>query len=79
MSSRRTLWLVTDDDEPFKGDRLYIGEAAEHLTLAAHSFGDLVRDPGRQYRNRTTDLLFKSMATHAGHRMIDVAFRRRPG
>ncbi len=51
---------------------VYIGEPSEHLTLAAHSFGALVDDPNRHYGNRTVDLLFKSLATHAGTRMIGV-------
>jgi two-component system chemotaxis response regulator CheB len=51
---------------------VYIGEPSTHLTLAADTFGELIDDPGRTYVNRTVDLLFTSMAAHAGTRMIGV-------
>jgi chemotaxis response regulator CheB len=59
------------------GDRLqlgtcYIGEPAEHLTLAAKSRVHLLDDPTNSYRNRTIDALFRSVAAHAGSRMIGV-------
>ena len=59
------------------GDRLqvgtcYIGEPAEHLTLAARSRVHLLDDPANSYRNRTIDALFRSVAAHAGSRMIGV-------
>ncbi|MCW6512250.1 chemotaxis protein CheB [Lichenifustis flavocetrariae] len=50
----------------------YIGEPGDHLTLAAGSFGVLVCDPFRRHRNRTIDLLFRSVAAHGGNRMIGV-------
>ncbi|WP_349262528.1 chemotaxis protein CheB [Geminicoccus sp.] len=64
--------LITEEDERFKIGRIYIGEPAEHLSLAASSFGELVKDPEQKYRNRTVDLLFNSVAAHAGSRMIGV-------
>ena len=50
----------------------YIGEPADHLTLAANSFGQLVDDPDRAHGNRTVDLLFRSVAAHGGSRIIGV-------
>jgi chemotaxis response regulator CheB len=43
----------------------YIGEPDAHLTLAASSFGELVPGAHDLYRNRSVDLLFQSVATHA--------------
>jgi two-component system chemotaxis response regulator CheB len=40
--------------------------------LAAKSFGFLINDPERQYGNRTVDLLFQSVATHGGGRIVGV-------
>ena len=64
--------LVAIQDEHFEAGRAYIGEPAEHLTLAAKNFGLLVEDPDRRYRNRTVDLLLMSLAEHAGARSIGV-------
>lgn len=64
--------LVAAQGERFEVGVAYIGEPAEHLTLAARSFGSLVGDPDRQYGNRTVDLLFHSLAEHAGARSIGV-------
>jgi two-component system, chemotaxis family, protein-glutamate methylesterase/glutaminase len=49
-----------------------IGEPAQHLTLTANTFGKLTDDPARAYGRRTVDLLFNSVAAHAGKRMIGV-------
>jgi two-component system, chemotaxis family, protein-glutamate methylesterase/glutaminase len=59
------------------GERLqigivYIGEPSQHLTLAINGIGELVNDPSRHYGNRTIDLLFHSVAPHAGPRAIGV-------
>jgi two-component system chemotaxis response regulator CheB len=51
---------------------VYIGEPGGHLTLAARTFGDLTPDPRRIHRNRTVDLLFGSLAKHAGPRAIGI-------
>jgi two-component system chemotaxis response regulator CheB len=56
----------------FERGTAYIGEPGEHLTLAAHSFGELVPDPERLHRNRTVDLLFRSVAARGGRRIIGV-------
>ena len=64
--------VIAAQDERFEAGTIYIGEPAEHLTLAANSFGNLIGDPDRQYGGRTVDLLFKSVAARAGRRMIGV-------
>jgi two-component system chemotaxis response regulator CheB len=64
--------VIAARDERLRVGHVYIGEPAEHLTLVARSFGCLIQDPGRRYGNRTIDLLFESVAAHAGRRMIGV-------
>ena len=63
---------VALDGDRFTPGTAYIGEPADHLTLAANSFGRLVDDPNRTQRNRTVDLLFRSVAAHGGSRIIGV-------
>jgi two-component system chemotaxis response regulator CheB len=50
----------------------YIGEPDAHLELGARSFGNLIPAEGNEHRNRSIDLLFKSVAKHAGTRFIGV-------
>jgi two-component system chemotaxis response regulator CheB len=50
----------------------YIGEPDAHLTLTASSFGELVPGPRNLHRNRTVDLLFRSVAAHASGGFIGV-------
>lgn len=64
--------VIAEQDERFRSGTVYIGEPAEHLTLAARSFGDVTPDPGKQHRNRTVDLLFRSVASHGDGRMIGI-------
>nr|USU34622.1 chemotaxis protein CheB [Methylobacterium sp.] len=64
--------VVALDGGKFTPGIAYIGEPADHLTLAANSFGQLVDDPNRNHRNRTVDLLFRSVAAHGGSRIIGV-------
>jgi two-component system chemotaxis response regulator CheB len=64
--------IIAAQGERFEVGKVYIGEPSAHLTLAAHTFGTLIDDPGRQYGNRTVDLLFKSVAAHANTRAIGV-------
>ena len=64
--------IIAAQGERFEAGTVYIGEPAEHLTLAVHSFGALIDDPHRRYKGRTVDLLFKSVAARAGKRMIGV-------
>jgi two-component system chemotaxis response regulator CheB len=63
---------VAMDGDRFTPGIAYIGEPADHLTLVANSFGRLVDDPDRTHRNRTVDLLFRSVAAHGGSRIIGV-------
>jgi two-component system chemotaxis response regulator CheB len=64
--------VIAGDGECFERGVVYIGEPADHLTLAQKSFGAIVEDPERQYGNRTVDLLFKSVAQFGGKRIIGV-------
>ncbi|MCJ2111572.1 chemotaxis protein CheB [Methylobacterium sp. E-025] len=64
--------VIAAQGERFEHGVAYIGEPADHLTLAAKSFGAIVGDPHRLHGNRTVDLLFRSVAAHGGHRMIGV-------
>ena len=57
--------LIADEGGRFERGTVYIGEPSQHLTLAARSFG-------QAYRNRTIDLLFRSVADHGGGRVIGV-------
>jgi two-component system chemotaxis response regulator CheB len=50
----------------------YIGEPANHLTLAPGCAARLVEGPQDRYRNSTIDLLFASVAVNAGARGVAV-------
>jgi two-component system, chemotaxis family, protein-glutamate methylesterase/glutaminase len=63
---------IAIDGRRFDAGHVYIGEPSEHLTLAARSSIEIVSDPGREYGNRTVDLLFKSVAAHAKQCTIGV-------
>ena len=64
--------MIADDGEHFDVGTIYVGEPAQHLTLMSKSLGKIVDDPSRLYRNRTIDLLFRSVAEHGRERMIGV-------
>jgi two-component system, chemotaxis family, protein-glutamate methylesterase/glutaminase len=64
--------ILAKDGEHFERGSCYIGKPAAHLSLAARSFGKLVEDPRASHRNRTIDLLFRSVAAHGGGRVIGV-------
>jgi two-component system chemotaxis response regulator CheB len=64
--------LIADEGERFEPGCIYIGEPAQHLTLAARSLVEIIDDPARLHRNRTVDLLFRSVARHGNGRMIGV-------
>jgi two-component system, chemotaxis family, protein-glutamate methylesterase/glutaminase len=64
--------LIAEEGEKFTSGTIYIGEPAQHLTLVANSFGSLVDDPQREHRNRTVDLLFRSVAEYGRGRVIGV-------
>ena len=50
----------------------YIGEPDGHLTLVDTHIAHLVPGGGHRLRNRTIDVLFASLASHAGARAIGV-------
>jgi two-component system chemotaxis response regulator CheB len=64
--------LIASQDLRLELGRCYIGEPDAHLALAAPLLGDLVPDFGNAHRNRSVDLLFTSVARHAGARFIGV-------
>ena len=64
--------VIALQGERFEAGTAYIGDPADHLTLAARTFGALVDDPTGQHRNRTIDLLFHSVARYRGERIIGV-------
>lgn len=64
--------LIASQDLRLEEGRCYIGEPDAHLELAARSLGNMVPGHGHTYRNRTVDLLFKSVARYAGARFIGV-------
>jgi two-component system chemotaxis response regulator CheB len=64
--------IIATEGDHLEVGKVYIGSPAQHLTLAANTFGDLTDDPSRIYGGRTVDLLFNSVAAHAGKRMIGV-------
>ena len=64
--------VIASKGERFRPGSVYIGEPGDHLTLVERAMGELVHDPSRQYRNRTVDLLLKSVALHGGERTIGV-------
>jgi two-component system, chemotaxis family, protein-glutamate methylesterase/glutaminase len=64
--------VIAADGEHLETGTVYIGEPSQHLTLRAHGHCEIINDPGREHGNRTVDLLFKSVALHAGPQMIGV-------
>ncbi len=64
--------VIAEDGECLEPDTVYIGEPDQHLTLVARNFGKIIPDPGRQYRNRTVDLLLRSVAEYGGSKAIGV-------
>jgi two-component system chemotaxis response regulator CheB len=64
--------VIAEDAEKFLPGTCYIGEPAGHLTLMDTNLAHLVPGHGHARRNRTIDVLFESLATHAGTRVIGV-------
>jgi chemotaxis response regulator CheB len=64
--------IIADHGEKLRAGVCYIGEPAAHLTLLTASYGGIGSDDDRVHRNRTVDLLFDSVAAHAGRRGIGV-------
>ena len=64
--------VLAVDGERFRRGRCYIGEPDAHLTLAAKSRIRLVEGADHKHRNRSVDLLFNSIAAHAGAHGIGI-------
>src|SRR4051812_29835620 len=64
--------IVAREGERLEAGRIYIGEPAHHLTLIGGGAAGLVAGPGNEHRNRTVDLLFRSLAARAGPAVIGV-------
>ena len=64
--------IVAREGERLEAGRIYIGEPAHHLTLIGGGAAGLVPGPGNEHRNRTVDLLFRSLAARAGPAVIGV-------
>ncbi len=63
---------IARQGESLQAGACYIGEPAAHLALAALSRVHLITGAHDEYRNRTVDLLFSSVAMHAKRRSIGV-------
>jgi two-component system, chemotaxis family, protein-glutamate methylesterase/glutaminase len=63
---------VAVNGQHLEAGTVYVGEPALHMILRENARCGIVRDPHRAYGNRTIDLLFKSVAEHAGTSMIGV-------
>src|SRR3954470_17185566 len=64
--------IIAREGERLEAGRVYIGEPAHHLTLIGDGAAGLVPGPGNEHRNRTVDLLFRSLAARAGPSVIGV-------
>src|SRR3954451_15699263 len=64
--------VIADEVQEFEPGTIYIGEPTQHLTLMQRSCGALVDDPDFEYRGRTVDLLFSSVAEHGKGRVVGV-------
>jgi two-component system chemotaxis response regulator CheB len=64
--------VVARQGEVLEPGRVYVGEPADHLTLVAGGAAGLVPGPGNEHRNRTVDLLFRSLAARVGPSAIGV-------
>ncbi|MEA1835198.1 chemotaxis protein CheB [Methylobacterium durans] len=63
---------LAQDCERLLSGRGYIGEPDAHLCLAERGLCGLIADPENLHRNRTVDVLFRSIAEHAPGRFIGV-------
>jgi two-component system, chemotaxis family, protein-glutamate methylesterase/glutaminase len=64
--------IVAQNGLALEPGRIYLGEPGDHLTLLAGDVAGLIAGPRHEYRNRTVDLLFHSLAAHAGASAIGV-------
>jgi two-component system chemotaxis response regulator CheB len=64
--------IIARQGEEMRAGCCYIGEPAAHLTMLANAYAGITDDTGNLSRNRTVDLLFKSIAAHAGRKAIGI-------
>lgn len=64
--------VIAADFAGLEAATCYIGEPDQHLTLLDKRLAGLVPAHGNSHRNRTIDLLFESVARHAGTKAIGV-------
>ena len=64
--------VVASEAETLEAGVCYIGEPAGHLTLMDTHLAHLVPGSGNRLRGKTVDILFESLAEHAGGRTIGV-------
>jgi chemotaxis response regulator CheB len=64
--------VIASEGERLEPGCIYIGEPADHLTLIAGGRAGMVPGPNNEYRNRTVDLLFHSLAANAGASTIGI-------
>ena len=67
--------VIPQEADGYRAGICYIGEPAAHLSLAERSRVHLIGGAHDRYRNRTVDLLFESVAAHAGRWGIGVVLR----
>jgi chemotaxis response regulator CheB len=67
--------VIPREADVYRTGVCYIGEPAAHLSLAERSRVHLIAGAHNKYRNRTVDLLFESVAAHAGRWGIGVVLR----
>ena len=64
--------VIASEAESMSPSVCYIGEPDGHLTLTNAHVAHLVPGSGNRMRNQTIDMLFKSLADHAGQRTIGI-------
>ncbi len=64
--------VVADQAAIMESGVCYIGQLAGHLTLLGNRLAHLVPACGNRFRGKTIDLLFESLAKHAGTRTTAV-------
>ena len=64
--------IVVQEGETLEPGCIYLGEPAHHLMLIAGDAAGLVSGGLNEHRNRTIDILFCSLAAHAGPSAIGI-------
>jgi chemotaxis response regulator CheB len=64
--------VIASEGESLEPGCIYIGEPADHLTLITGGRAGMVSGADNEYRNRTVDLLFRSLAANAGASTIGI-------